>query len=214
VHLDGGITDTQLVESKEFREVYYECAWRGLRWNINEIIDPESNVSDVFNRDIYKCLKALVQGDASQFWDTFERSRMDVMKSLGLPTKLYMNLSRLQMFSELLDAWKILWEKDGKMNTSMHIPTEAEITWKGGIQELAEHTFEYVEPILALRGVLFKVMGREDLITNHICDVAHLARKESRFQLASSLIKSLSLGKKDPSSWLLEEAKLLWKQGE
>src|SRR5690606_25989467 len=74
VHLDGGISDTQLVQSKEFREVYYECAWRGLRWNINEIIDPESNVSDVFNRDIYKCLKALVQGDASQFWDTFERS--------------------------------------------------------------------------------------------------------------------------------------------
>ncbi|KAL6075751.1 non-specific serine/threonine protein kinase [Balamuthia mandrillaris] len=114
---------------------------------------------------------------------------LDHRSSGGLPQRTVPSVSQIQ---SLTDGWK---ERLSLMHNS----------------------FDLIEPLLTLGGVLLKILEREEYLPKHFIAFAALARSSNCFQVASNAIYQLKQNQKQGSldlSWKLEEAKILWAQGE
>lgn len=232
------ISPDVFAKSEELQERLFENAWRNCKWDISEVHVDMMGCSDRFHKTIYKCLKALNMGDVHAFQASHEACWNRITKALCSTISGYQhNLAKFQMLSELAGAWKLRWgtnplcsNNDLVVQTSSsssslllqqqpskpHVPQDKDILWIGSAG-ISGHTFTIIEPVLAMRGVLLEIMSRPDLQKLHITQMASMARSENHLRLASNLIHTVYLKDKENSSvphWLIEEAKILWKQGE
>jgi hypothetical protein len=204
---------TLVKQSPGLQDSAFELAWRKGQFDV----DIQTS-TDGLNKKIYRSLKALSLGESNSFWKSFKSAYLHVINQITTSNKLYVDLSHLQMLSEIEQAWKLRWKTSSDsqtMNLQPYIPkNDSEIVFFGS-NGINEHPFTYIEPILSLRTTLLNIIDRKDLIPLHMCEISKMARKASRFQLASSLIHSLSLEqKKTTPLWMFEDSKLLWKLGE
>lgn len=201
-------------KTKEGQEIIYENAWRNSIWET----DIQTNQEN-FHKKMFKCLKSLKMGDSNTFWKSFNSCKEQILQQLGSYTSLYQDLSKLEMISEVYDAWKLRWGSTNEDETIFKhpkIPKDDEIKYRRDYG-ISNHSFLIIEPILTLRGILLQCLEREDLYPDHITSFSRIARKSERFDFSLNLINPLVLKKSISASnpsLLFENAKLLWIKGE
>eukprot|EP01080_Neovahlkampfia_damariscottae_P001910 gene1910-1050_t len=199
-------------QSPSLQDTSFELAWRTSQFDV-DIQTPK----DGLNKKIYRALKSLSLGESNSFWKYHQSAYLHVINQITTSNRLYTDLSHLQMLSEIENAWNLRWKNlsDSQASNEPYVPkNNSEIVFFGS-NSISEHPFTYIEPILSLRTTLLNIIGRKDLIPSHLCEFSRMARKAKRFQLASSLIHSLSLEeKKTTPLWMFEDSKILWELGE
>jgi ataxia telangiectasia mutated family protein len=214
------ISNTIAKNNVSVQEQIFENAWRNSCWDQNLKF---SSTKPAFHHSMFNSLKALSEGNVKQFWQLHDSAKLSIIRNLTSGTDLFPNLAKLHMLSEVQDAWKIKWGTslpgDISIYKKPYVPTNDIIGRIIGTKgaRINEHSFHYVEPLLALRTVLIKILDRNDLVPIHLCSIAQMARKESQFSLASNILHSLSFMKNHKETmhlWMPEEAKLQWTKGD
>eukprot|EP00897_Mesotaenium_endlicherianum_P007959 jgi/Mesen1/7191/ME000371S06276 len=174
-----------------------------------------------FNAAINSSLKALVDGDSDSFVRGIKFARQSLASSVAHVSmesthSVYPAIVKLQAADSLVRAWELRWpamphllhvshSPGASTATSAALPPGArdcrvpttrqlgklEREWSAAISQLAEH-YELVEPLLLLRGVLLRAVGRDDLVPVHLCEAATLARRAKRLSQASSAVHELT----------------------
>jgi len=229
----------------QYQEAWRYANWHLENYNTSFLIEEGDRLE--FHHAAYASLRTLVEGDANCLSTLLQRIRLELANEIGFigaeSTKnIFPTLTKLQFFNEIERAWKIRWEQkndrlqeNSAINTSgivkslrePHIPTDEEMNylekqWKHSVLQLGAHTqnsFEVIEPLLALRGVLLTIFQRQDRMQYHLIDLARKARQSGRFQIATNAIYQLKSNANlmeenfEKYLWRFEEAKVLWAKG-
>jgi ataxia telangiectasia mutated family protein len=204
MYIEGLINAQQPnITQQDLFEMKYENAWREFRVNVDLGNQSATSNTSGFNELLYQSLSALSSKDERRFRNAHDVLEPRIINALvsSTATGIYFNAARLQMLTEVSQVWN----------------TTTNASWLvGGTGIIAgEHGFDHVEPILTLRKSLLRAIGRDDLVPYHLCQVAAMARKQGRLELASNVIRGISsLTSKRSGPWMLEEARILWKRGE
>ncbi|XP_068483746.1 serine/threonine-protein kinase ATM isoform X2 [Phaseolus vulgaris] len=232
----------------EFTELQYESAWRAGKWDFslpcvgtNFPLTPNIKC-DHFNGNLHSCLRALEEGDLSDFQIKLRDSKQELVLSVSHASEesteyIYLTIIKLQMLYHLGMAWDLRWTtcQDNstkfcmlKPNNSSEpvIPSIEQLSWLDmewcSILQRTQLHMNLLEPFIAFRRVLLQILSSRDCVLQHLLQSATTLRKGCRFSQAASALhefKLLSIETKGQSSslyWLgrLEEAKLFRAQGQ
>ncbi|KAK7354055.1 hypothetical protein VNO80_19511 [Phaseolus coccineus] len=232
----------------EFTELQYESAWRAGKWDFslpcvgtNFPLTPNIKC-DHFNGNLHSCLRALEEGDLSDFQIKLRDSKQELVLSVSHASEesteyIYLTIIKLQMLYHLGMAWDLRWRtcQDNstkfcmlKPNDSSEpvIPSIEQLSWLDmewcSILQRTQLHMNLLEPFIAFRRVLLQILSSRDCVLQHLLQSATTLRKGCRFSQAASALhefKLLSVETKGQSSslyWLgrLEEAKLFRAQGQ
>ncbi len=190
----------QAIAQHDLDELKFETAWR--EFSTEYANTPTSNQFG-FNEQLYRMLCALSTKDTRRFTEAYNTLEPRVINALitSTATGIHASAARLRMLTEMKQAWEI-----GSINSE----------WLVGSVGVTDDTgFDQIEPILSLRKSLLQAVDKSYLVPEHLCKVASLARKQGRLELASNIIRNVSIlcaNKTGP--WMLEDARILWKRGE
>nr|KYP35766.1 Serine/threonine-protein kinase ATM [Cajanus cajan] len=245
-----GLTSSndQLQHDLEFAELQYESAWRAGNWDfslpcVGTNFLPSPNIKcDHFNENLHSCLRALQEGDLSDFQRKLRDSKQELVWSVSHASEesteyIYLTIIKLQMLYHLGMAWDLRWRtcQDNstkfcllKQNVSPEpvIPSIDQLSWLDmewcSILQRTQLHMNLLEPFIAFRRVLHQILSSRDCMLQHLLKSATTLRKGCRFSQAAAALhefKLLSVETKGQCSslyWLgrLEEAKLFRAQGQ
>ncbi|KAL2936046.1 Serine/threonine-protein kinase ATM [Bienertia sinuspersici] len=186
----------------EFVELQYEAAWRSGNWEFSmfNIGDPSiaSNQparSDRFNQNLHSCLRALHEGDYSEYYKELKDSKQ-ILDHLGM-------------------TWDLRWRPlHGSMNSCGEdrnvfpeptIPSMDELSgldtqWNYIVKQTELH-MNLLEPFVAFRKVLLQILGCKDCTVQHLLhsssvlrklEEAKLLRAQGRQEMAVNLAKYIA----------------------
>ncbi|GAB4845683.1 hypothetical protein Ancab_039086 [Ancistrocladus abbreviatus] len=230
----------------EFVELQYEAAWRTGNWDFS-LLYMGANASTWsqqtkrvnFNENLHNCLRALQEGDASEFHTKLNNSKQELVLSAYHASEesteyIYSTIVKLQILDHLGEAWDLRWQSPGNESRTERqiVYSESVIRnldqfsrlnaeWNCILKQTQLH-MNLLELLIAFRRVLLQILGCRDTTMQHLLQSVSVLRKGSRFSQASSSLhefKSLCNGMDDQHKslyWLgrLEEAKLLRAQGQ
>ncbi|KAK9108083.1 hypothetical protein Syun_024094 [Stephania yunnanensis] len=247
-----GLTSQEgkLQHDSEFIELQYEAAWRAGNWDFSiltmEFDSPHLNgyqINSHFHEDLHGCLRALQEGDCSEFHTRLENSKEELLLSIHHASKesteyIYSSIIKLQILDHLGMAWVLRWMQSPYEKTKCYpekqkhfyrplIPTMDQLEWLNKswsyILRQTQLHINLLEPFIAFRRVLLQILNCKDCTIQHLLESASMLRKGSRFSLAAVALhefKFLSAEEGHHStSYIgclgrLEEAKLLRAQGQ
>ncbi|KAH6798041.1 Serine/Threonine-kinase ATM-like protein [Perilla frutescens var. hirtella] len=232
----------------EFTELQYEAAWRVGNWDFcplysgaDSLVSYECSDGQHFNENLHSCLRALHGGEFDEFHATLKESKQALLMSIFHASKesteyIQSSIVKLQIFYHLGMAWDLRWRSSSENNDSssdkLKLPSEPIVPFIDQLQGLHKNWnfilkqtdlhMNLLEPLIAFRTVLLRVLNSMDSIVHHLRESAAILRKGSRIsQAAAALHEFMSLcsGMGVEYSnlyWLgrLEEAKLLRAQGQ
>lgn len=193
-----------VIQHNVLNDKFFEHAWRNLDNSLPSVLLSSSNQDDFsFHKCIYMCMQAMKNKDTLGFTNYHALCKKSVIATVG--SDMHNALTKLHLLSELKDAWTI--------TSKSHKDSDIKFIGKQG---LGDQPFERIEPVLALRSSLLQLLNKSELLQEHMCEVASLARKDNKLHLASTLVQRVQVADKTLSHprWILEEAKILWQQGE
>ncbi|GMH31457.1 hypothetical protein Nepgr_033300 [Nepenthes gracilis] len=231
----------------EFVELQYEAAWHASNWDFS-VLCMGSNTSksqrhtnrDHFNEDLHNCLRALQEGDSTEFHTQLNDSKQGLVLSIYHASEestehIYSTIVKLQILDHLGMAWDLRWKTPGKSNSFQEnqnvfsepvIPNVDQFSrlnaeWNCIVKQTKLH-MNLLEPLIAFRRVLLQILGCKDLTVQHLLQASSILRKGSRISQAAAFLHEFKLictesGDHDMLLyWLgrLEEAKLLRVQGQ
>ncbi|KAK4394662.1 Serine/threonine-protein kinase ATM, partial [Sesamum angolense] len=187
------------------------------------------------------CLRALQEGEFDEFHTTLKKSKQALLMSICHASKesteyIYSTIVKLQIFYHLGMAWDLRWsspcENFDSSSDRQKLLYEPVVPSSDRLQSL--HTnwscilkrtdlhMNLLEPFIAFRRVLLRVLNSMDSTVHHLWESASVLRKGSRISQAAAALhefKFLCSGMGEGYSnlyWLgrLEEAKLLRAQGQ
>nr|XP_012571741.1 serine/threonine-protein kinase ATM isoform X3 [Cicer arietinum] len=245
-----GLTSSkeELRHDREFAELQYESAWRAGNWDfslpcVGTSFPQTKNIKyDHFNENLHSCLRALQEGDLSDFQRKLRDSKQELVWSVSHASEesteyIYLTIIRLQMLYHLGMAWDLRWrtcQNDSikfslqKRNVSLEpvILSIEQLSWLDmdwySILQRTQLHMNLLEPFLPFRRVLLQTLSCKDSMLQHLLQSATTLRKGSRFSQAAGALhefKSLCVGTEGQCSalyWLgrIEEAKLFRAQGQ
>ncbi|KAL3628823.1 hypothetical protein CASFOL_027869 [Castilleja foliolosa] len=233
----------------EFTELQFEAAWRAGNWDFCPLyFGADPSVSSYqcsdghhFNENLHSCLRALQEGEFDEFHTTLKDSKQAILMSICHASKesteyIYSSIVKLQIFYHLGMAWDFRWcsssesfdSSSDRLNLLSEpvIPSMDQLQWLhrnwNSILKQADLHMNLLEPFIAFRRVLFRVLNSMDSTVHHLWESASILRKGSRISQAAAALhefKSLcsQMGEEYTNLyWLgrLEEAKLLRAQGQ
>lgn len=237
----------ELQQDSEFLELQYEAAWRAGNWDFSPFYMGDNTISDrhirndSFNQNLHSCLRALEEGDSSEFYKQLTTSKQGLVLSLHHASEerteyIYSTIVKLQVLDHLGATWDLRWghlcsnttpcmEKHNIFSDPA-VPTLDQLSrlnmqWNCILKQTQLH-MNLVEPFVAFRRVLLRILDCRDCTLQHLLQSSSILRKGSMFsQAAASLheFKSMCMelgGQNTSLYWLgrLEEAKLLRAQGQ
>ncbi|KAL0315150.1 UNVERIFIED_CONTAM: Serine/threonine-protein kinase ATM [Sesamum calycinum] len=232
----------------EFTELQYEAAWRAGNWDFCPLysgadasVPYQFSDGHHFNENLHSCLRALQEGEFDEFHTTLKKSKQALLMSICHASKesteyIYSTIVKLQIFYHLGMAWDLRWsspcENFDSSSDRQKLLYEPVVPSSDRLQSL--HTnwscilkrtdlhMSLLEPFIAFRRVLLRVLNSMDSTVHHLWESASVLRKGSRISQAAAALhefKFLCSGMGEGYSnlyWLgrLEEAKLLRAQGQ
>ncbi|KAL0318430.1 UNVERIFIED_CONTAM: Serine/threonine-protein kinase ATM, partial [Sesamum angustifolium] len=232
----------------EFTELQYEAAWRAGNWDFCPLysgadasVPYQFSDGHHFNENLHSCLRALQEGEFDEFHTTLKKSKQALLMSICHASKesteyIYSTIVKLQIFYHLGMAWDLRWsspcENFDSSSDRQKLLYEPVVPSSDRLQSL--HTnwscilnrtdlhMNLLEPFIAFRRVLLRVLNSMDSTVHHLWESASVLRKGSRISQAAAALhefKFLCSGMGEGYSnlyWLgrLEEAKLLRAQGQ
>ncbi|KAK9825683.1 hypothetical protein WJX81_003257 [Elliptochloris bilobata] len=228
----------------ELGELRAECAWRMGEWtSAREAVPaPEAAAGPGFHQALCGCLKALEGGDQERCSALLDGAGVAVVRALAAAStesaaRVAPAIVRLQMLVALREAWALRWPglalglatpdrgssfsgvADG---TAMEVDgdelLELDAIWRA--REAAAGAggrYDLQEPLVALRQALMRALGRPDAVAAALGQAATAARKAGRLPHALAALHRLQapdLGPDATRPWQVEQAKLLWAQGQ
>ncbi|KAK2442878.1 serine/threonine-protein kinase ATM [Trifolium repens] len=245
-----GLTSSKekLRHDGEFAELQYESAWRAGNWDfslpcVGTSFPSTQNIKyDKFNENLHSCLRALLEGDLSDFQRKLRDSKQELVWSVSHASEesteyIYLSIIRIQMLYHLGMAWDLRWrtcQDDSrkfslqKQNVSLEsvIPSIEQLSWMDmdwcSILQRTQRHMNLLEPFIPFRRVLLQTLSCRDSILQNLLQSATTLRKGARFSQAAGALhefKSLCVGTEGQCSslyWLgrIEEAKLFRAQGQ
>ncbi|RDY13102.1 Serine/threonine-protein kinase ATM, partial [Mucuna pruriens] len=245
-----GLTSSkdQLQHDLEFAELQYESAWRAGNWDfslpcVETNFPPTPNIKcDHFNENLHSCLRALQEGDLSDFQRKLGDSKQELVWSVSRASEesteyIYLTIIKLQMLYHLGMAWDLRWRTSQdnstkfcllKRNVSPEpvIPSIEQLSWLDmewcSILQRTQLHMNLLEPFIAFRRVLHQILSSKDCMLQYLLQSATTLRKGCRFSQAAAALhefKLLSVETKGQCTSLyllgrLEEAKLFRAQGQ
>ncbi|MED6180993.1 hypothetical protein PIB30_015216 [Stylosanthes scabra] len=238
-------SEAQLQHDLEFTELQYESAWRAGNWDFSlpSVGSFPPSTDDIkydhFNENLHSCLRALQEGDLSDFQRRLRYSKQALVWTISHASEesteyIYLTIIKLQMLQHIGMAWDIRWQDNStmiglrKQNVTSEpvIPSTEKLSrmdmdWCSILQRMQLH-MNLLEPFIAFRRVLLQILGCRDSMLQHLLQSASTLRKGSRFSQSAAALhefKFLSVEMKEQSPslyWLgrLEEAKLFRAQGQ
>eukprot|EP00698_Gefionella_okellyi_P012561 TRINITY_DN3394_c0_g3_i2.p1 TRINITY_DN3394_c0_g3~~TRINITY_DN3394_c0_g3_i2.p1 ORF type:complete len:2032 (-),score=553.90 TRINITY_DN3394_c0_g3_i2:810-6557(-) len=202
-------------------ELQYEEAWRSCRWQLDSSLQlalGDAPERGGFHVALHSTLRALAEGSGATFDICKNRLRLQLVAdaaSAGSEStqQVYPSLLRLQMLSEAEDAMRlraVMNSREMRLEERLHELLEQ---WKFRIHEA--DNFRFVEPLLTLRFALLPTIGRSDCLVS--VPLVSAARKAGHFAVAKRALLQLKRLEFDPDAdqmWPLEEAKILWAEGD
>ncbi|XP_047341337.1 serine/threonine-protein kinase ATM [Impatiens glandulifera] len=232
----------------EFHELQYEAAWRTGKWDFSFLYTGsdaclnQERTSVHFNENLHSCLRALQQGDFSEFHSKVWKSKQELVLSICRASKentdhIHSTIIKLQIIYHLNMAWDMRWPaslceknkfhaKMGKLLFKPIIPNMDQLSWLntdwGCILKRAQLHMSLLEPFISFRRVLLQILNCKECTIEHLLKSASTLRKGSRFSQAAEALhefKYICAGMGEQYSnhyWhgRLEEAKLLRKQSQ
>ncbi|XP_045816356.1 serine/threonine-protein kinase ATM isoform X4 [Trifolium pratense] len=117
-----GLTSSkeELWHDREFAELQYESAWRAGNWDfslpcVGTSFPSTQNIKyDQFNENLHSCLRALQEGDVSDFQRKLRDSKQELVWTVSHASEestefIYLTIIRLQMLYHLGMAWDLRW---------------------------------------------------------------------------------------------------------
>ncbi|KAJ0962868.1 hypothetical protein J5N97_027990 [Dioscorea zingiberensis] len=236
----------QFQHDLEFTELQYEAAWRAGNWDFS-LLSAEDNSrhclrGEHFNENLFSCLRALQEGDSSEFHMNLMNTKKELVLSISSTSQesteyIFSSIVKLQILYHLGIAWDLRWKHEpgekysyfklSKISPEPVIPTKNQleslnIQWSF-IRTQAQQNMNLLEPFIAFRRSLLRVLDCKECILEHLLESACTLRKGSQFSLAAAALHELKLlfcqsEKLTTShSYLLgrlEEAKVLRAQGQ
>ncbi|KAF2947934.1 serine/threonine-protein kinase ATM isoform X2 [Oryza sativa Japonica Group] len=238
-----------LQQDSEFIDMQYEAAWRAGNWDFSFFIPYSSQPSThsqsycLFNGNLHSCLRALQNGDSEEFHVKLSNSKMDLVLALSNASKestkyIHSTVIKLQMLDHLTMAWDLRWKFCLNQTSKSYVgnkdfspvptvPTRMQLEllnkeWTFILCQ-TERNLDLLEPFLAFRSAVLKILGSEEHLREHLFQSASALRKGARFSLAAAALYELKELRYHmdhqamPNSYFLfklEEAKLLRAQGQ
>ncbi|KAJ3694312.1 hypothetical protein LUZ60_009792 [Juncus effusus] len=232
----------------EFIDIQYEAAWRAGNWDfsffIPDVNSPylaENSKCSLFNENLHSCLRALKEGDDTEFPMKLKDAKKNLVSSLANASKestkyIHSSVCRLQILDHINMAWDLRWT-DIRAKSSLKInhnnslesvvPSISQIEplneeWRFVLQQTQLH-LDLLEPFIAFRRVLLQILDFKDCTIENLLQSASALRKGSRFSLAAAALYELKelccqtvQGPSSHNYFLarLEEAKLLRAEGQ
>uniref|UniRef100_A0A0D9UVU7 Serine/threonine-protein kinase ATM n=1 Tax=Leersia perrieri TaxID=77586 RepID=A0A0D9UVU7_9ORYZ len=238
-----------LQQDSEFIDIQYEAAWRAGNWDFSYFVPYSSQPSTrsrsycLFNENLHSCLRALQNGDSEEFHVKLSNSKMDLVLALSNASKestkyIHSTVLKLQMLDHLTMVWDLRWKfypnqtsksyvgtKDFSITPTVPTMMQLELLNKEWTSILCqtERSLDLLEPFLAFRSAVLKILGCEEHLREHLFQSASALRKGVRFSLAAAVLYELKElcchmdHQAMPDSYFsfkLEEAKLLRAQGQ
>ncbi|XP_020548356.1 serine/threonine-protein kinase ATM [Sesamum indicum] len=232
----------------EFTELQYEAAWRAGNWDFCPLYSGadasgpyQFSAGHHFNEKLHSCLRALQEGEFDEFHTTLKKSKQALLMSICHASKesteyIYSTIVKLQIFYHLGMAWGLRWSSPcenfdsssdrQKLLYEPVVPSSDRLqllhtNWSCILKQTDLH-MNLLEPFIAFRRVLLRVLNSMDSTVHHLWESASVLRKGSRISQAAAALhefKFLCSGMGEGYSnlyWLgrLEEAKLLRAQGQ
>ncbi|KAK6920707.1 Phosphatidylinositol 3-/4-kinase, catalytic domain [Dillenia turbinata] len=237
----------QFQHDSEFTELQYEAAWRAGNWDFSLLYLGSDFLTQIqhlesghFNENLHSCLRALQEGDVYEFYTRLNDSKQELVLSLCHANKestesVHSAIIKLQIFHHLGMAWDLRWptyelQKVNPVKQKIYsepvIPTMDQLLWMNmdwsHIVKQTQLHMNLLEPFIAFRGVLLRILGCKDCTIQHLLQSASTLRKGAMFSQAAAALHELKFlsavtGEQYTASyWLgrLEEAKLLRTQGQ
>ncbi|KAL7139007.1 hypothetical protein ABFS83_09G021400 [Erythranthe nasuta] len=230
----------------EFTDLQYEAAWRAGNWDFCPLYyGADAQVSykcdgHNFNENLHSCLRALQEGEFDEFHTTLKDSKQALLMSICHSSKestecIYSTIVKLQIFHHLGMAWDLRWSSTcekfdsserQKVLSEPVVPSMDQLQWLhknwSCILKQTDLHMNLLEPFIAFRRVLLRVLNCMDSIVHHLRESASILRKGSRISEAAAALHEFKFlctdkgGEFSNLYWLgrLEEAKLLRVQGQ
>ncbi|KAL9265361.1 Serine/threonine-protein kinase ATM-like protein [Drosera capensis] len=233
----------------EFAELQYEAAWRAGNWNFSLIstgadalISSSDDKMGHFNENLHKCLRALKEGDLSEFYGRLNDSKQELLLSISHASEestgyIYSSIVKLQTLDHLSTAWDLRWKSKSRCKSYLDEPepevfaepvipnmdqlSKLSARWNCILRQTRLH-MNLLEPVIALRRSLLQILGCKGSIMRHLLQSSSVLRKGTRLSQAVAYLHEFKLmcsGSGDQCSslyWIgrLEEAKTLRDQGQ
>ncbi|KAJ8476072.1 hypothetical protein OPV22_019799 [Ensete ventricosum] len=243
------ISNGCLQHDTEFADMQYEAAWRSGNWDFSLVSGDASTPYSTqfashgqFNENLHSCLRALYEGNASEFHGKLIDSKKELVLSIASASResteyIHSTIVKLQILDHLGVAWDIRWMSSHQVSTSYPkftniacapmTPAKDQLGWLNAEWSvILRHTqlhLNLFEPFIAFRRVLLQILDCTECAIEHLLESASTFRKGSRFSLAAASLHELKQlccqMKQKPISQIyfhgrLEEAKLLKAQGQ
>ncbi|XP_064968170.1 serine/threonine-protein kinase ATM-like isoform X2 [Musa acuminata AAA Group] len=242
------ISNGCLQHDTEFADMQYEAAWRSGNWDFSFVSGDASppystqfSSSGQFNENLHSCLRALYEGNASEFHGKLIDSKKELVLSIASASResteyIHSTIVKLQILDHLGVAWDIRWMSSHQVSTfypkitdiacAPITPEKDQLGWLNAEWSvILRHTqlhLNLFEPFISFRRVLLHILDCTECAIEHLLESASTFRKGSRFSLAAASLHELKQlccqMKQKPISQIyfhgrLEEAKLLKAQG-
>lgn len=224
-NLVARVISTSNKEQENVEDFMYETAWRLADWNILESHRTHENLehsslnfasnsrSNDYHSLHYRALKSLRESDSvglRAFLDDARTSLVSSLRKISLECSqtVYPILSQLRMLREVEDFANI---EPSCRNKFLE-------EWNRE-KDLDSHDFQWIEPILAQRLVMYRTKGtltNRALIETHF-DIAEIAQEQGYLSIAARALDSLSrhdLSGTTRDELTYQEAYLAWKRND
>ncbi|XP_020523147.1 serine/threonine-protein kinase ATM isoform X2 [Amborella trichopoda] len=237
-----------LLQDAEFTELQYEAAWRAGNWDFSSLsVRANSALAghnvfykhNHFNENLHSCLRALKEGDASEFQLKLKETKQDLVFLISYSSKestehIYSTILKLQILDHLGQAWNLRWKPISCQKQKFYLKQEAlcepiipnmeqlewlNADWEFILKQTGPH-LTLLEPFIAFRRVLFQILNCKPCTMQHLLQSASTFRKGARFSHAAAALHEFKfLFNENETSYIcslgrLEEAKLLRAQGQ
>uniref|UniRef100_UPI00398E438B serine-protein kinase ATM n=1 Tax=Pristiophorus japonicus TaxID=55135 RepID=UPI00398E438B len=212
---------------EELQEIRFQAAWRNMQWDhVPPCRDETSGPG--YHESVYYALQSLKDQEFTAFREVLKFARVKEVEelckgSLESVYSLYPTLCRLQILGELGTIGQML-----SRSATDEALNEVHRNWQQQLQLLKDSDFTFQEPILAMRIVIQEMLIKKemdgqrkdvikDALTEHLLEMAKLARAARNSQLAEKAI--FQIKQHNPvgfgiSTWQLEEAQVFWDKQE
>uniref|UniRef100_A0A0E0JD53 Serine/threonine-protein kinase ATM n=1 Tax=Oryza punctata TaxID=4537 RepID=A0A0E0JD53_ORYPU len=157
------------------------------------------------------CLRALQNGDSEEFHVKLSDSKMDLVLALSNASKestkyIHSTVIKLQMLDHLTMAWDLRWKFCPNQTSKSYVGTEdfspvPTVPTRMQLEQLnkewtsilcqTERNLDLLEPFLAFRSAVLKILGSEEHLREHLFQSASALRKGARFSLAAAALYEL-----------------------
>lgn len=213
-----GFSATYQEHCPQLSEFQHQMAWRSGIWSpissngvyafqkislltYRVVIEANRGSPGGFHAAIHTSLLALASRDEERFRTTIQHARIAVLRDANVGFDNYQSaaplLLRLGMLADIDRAWS------------------DEVRWNLAVGRDVD--FASIEPMITLRIALASALLRPDMVRSQLAVLVTASRKANRFAVASHAtyrLKALDANSRILPSTRLEEAKVLWDQGE